>query len=114
MIIAKIIFMVFMQYKKEINMQVTSINNTPNFQARIKIDKNKVKAGLLLSGASSSSGASTVILSAGSGMPQAANTAEALVDSAMYLGASGSGFTAIKLADKAEKLLNKSNKNIPS
>lgn len=95
-------------------MQVNRINSTSNFQARIKIDKNVLKAGAMLSGASSSGSASVAIVSAGSDMPKAANEIESLVDSAVYAGMSGSGFSSYKLIEKAEKLLEKSNKNIPS
>lgn len=96
-------------------MQISSINyNTPNFQARIKIDKNKVKAGLMVSGATSSGASSTVICSAGLDMPKPANVLEYVTDSAVYSGMFGSGASAYKLLEKAEKLFQKGNKNIPS
>jgi hypothetical protein len=100
---------------KGVIMQISSINyNTPNFQARIKIDKNKVKAGLMASGATSSGAASSVIYSAGLDMPKPANILECAVDTAVYSGMFGSGASAYKLLEKADKLLQKGNKNIPS
>ena len=95
-------------------MNISQSHFTPNFGARIKINKNYLKAAGLTSGATSSAASSGLLYIAALDMPQAQNFAEKAFDSVMYSGMFGSGGTASYLISKAAEYAKKAEGKLPS
>ena len=95
-------------------MNIGQSNFTPNFGARIKINKDMIKATGLASSAGASAVSSAVGSIAGMDMPPAQNFVEKAIDSAMYSGMFGSGGTASYLISKAAEYAKKAEGKLPS